>query len=513
MISPELLIFSNRNKDSNLLYDILLLAFFAPIIAYGTTILKEYLPKILNYFYLKFFISYSLKYEGHNRLDYGKFYTEYPIAMLSVFRWAIAHNKVRHATYYNMATSHQFYTIKIEDKLTNLDYMIDECFNIELEEGLYMDVYMNKMDDTAVDNKKAVIKTNKIILKIKSTKYDKNKINDFVNKCIKFNKDYQSEINKNKLYHFIFKGSQSGYDFSDCFLINPLADFDDPNNITKTFDNLYFSNKDTLIKQLDRLNDIEYYKKNGLTRKAGFLLYGSPGGGKTASVFAAAIHTKRHIIEVPMSRIKTNAEIEELFSLTKIGNIEFTKENIIILFDEIDQLGKPLQKRNTEIKKEEDKKEKDKNDKNMYKDKEDTEESKKDDGLTKAIKEYMSIDTCKMLQDDSINLGILLSRLDGIGNYNGLIIMATTNCKEDLSPALYRDGRLNPILYDYASKKDIVNIIEQYYDTKLSEEQIQRLPDKDAEISHTSIIKLSQNNEDDLDRLISLLEADYTKKN
>ena len=127
--------------------------------------------------------------------------------------------------------------------------------------------------------------------------------------------------------------------------------------------------------------------------------------------------------------------------------------------------------------------------------------------LSSVLKEYMKIDTCKILQDDSVNLGILLSRLDGIGNYDGLIIMATTNCKDELSPALYRDGRLNPLMYDFACKEDIIKIIEQFYENKLSSEQIERLPDKDKKISHSTVIKNVQDNEDDIENLIKILEG------
>lgn len=123
----------------------------------------------------------------------------------------------------------------------------------------------------------------------------------------------------------------------------------------------------------------------------------------------------------------------------------------------------------------------------------------------------MSIDTCKPNGDDSINLGTLLSRLDGVGNYDGLITIATTNCKDKLDTALKRPGRLEPIYFDYASKTNIVNIIEQFFIVKLTEEQLQRLPDKDAELSHTTINKLAQDNEDNLEDLISVLEK-YTKK-
>lgn len=48
-------------------------------------------------------------------------------------------------------------------------------------------------------------------------------------------------------------------------------------------------------------------------------------------------YDKRHIIEVPMSRVKTNKDLEYILNLTKINEIEFTKDEIIILFDEIDQ--------------------------------------------------------------------------------------------------------------------------------------------------------------------------------
>ena len=40
-----------------------------------------------------------------------------------------------------------------------------------------------------------------------------------------------------------------------------------------------------------------------------------PGCGKTSAVIAMANYGKRHIIEIPMSRIKTNGDIEEILSL------------------------------------------------------------------------------------------------------------------------------------------------------------------------------------------------------
>jgi replication-associated recombination protein RarA len=59
----------------------------------------------------------------------------------------------------------------------------------------------------------------------------------------------------------------------------------------------------------------------------GVLFYGPPGCGKTKCVEEIAEKYKKHIIDVPMSRIKKNSDIEELFNLTKIGCTEFKKED------------------------------------------------------------------------------------------------------------------------------------------------------------------------------------------
>lgn len=507
-MGPELLLFTNRDKkDSNLLYDLLLLTLIIPFLTYGLDIVKQNLPKLCRFCYSKINKEYNIIFEGLDRLDHGRFYSDYPLAMLAIFRWVIHNKKSNKIKYFNVNSNYKTWSDFIgEEKLTNINFTIEEAYNILLEDDIYLDITQNKIDDAVTDKKTNVIKTNKIILKLKSKKHNTDIINLFINKCLKFNKEFETEINKDKLYHFIFKGTDPGWEFRDCFLTSVLSDYNDPTNINnKTFNCLHFSNKNKLIKNLDRLKDLAYYKRNGLTRKAGFLLYGPPGCGKTGSVIASAIHTKRHIIEVPMSRIKKNSDIEELFNLTKIGNVDFTKEDIIILFDEIDQIGIPLQKRESE-KNLEKEKEKER-EKKKEKEKETNEEANEETKLSSVLKEYMKIDTCKILQDDSVNLGILLSRLDGIGNYDGLIIMATTNCKDELSPALYRDGRLNPLMYDFACKEDIIKIIEQFYENILSSEQIERLPDKDKKISHSTVIKNVQDNEDDIENLIKILEG------
>jgi hypothetical protein len=510
MIGPEFLLFSNRSKDSNIFYDLLLLVLIVPILGQITSYLKDNIPKYMNKLYYKFSKQSVIEFVGYDKIDYGEFIPTYPEAMLSVFRWTIHQKKVKSLRYYNKQRG--LWEKCRDEGLTDLNYMIIEGKNIELEEGLYMDVDHQKLDDPSL--KKTVdLKTNKLTLNLRSAIHNTEYINKFVNKCIKFNREYELGLNKNKLYHFIFKGYDNNYQFNECFHIGVLKEYDNEKYINKSkpFDNLFFDNKEKLIKRLDKLKDLEYYERTGSRRKVGFLFYGPAGCGKTKSVEDIAEKYKRHIIEVPMSRIKKNSDIEELFNLTKIGCTEFKKEDIIFLFDEIDQLGKILHDRNIDSeKKESDKKDKksDKKDKEIEeKDKFENSEDSKENGLTKVIKEYMSMDSCKPNTDDSINLGTLLSRLDGIGNYDGLITIATTNCIEKLDSALKRPGRLDPYLFDYASKSNIIDIIEKFLQVKLSEEYIQRLPDRDSSLSHTTIIKLTQEYEEDLEGLVSVLET------
>ena len=506
MIGPEFLLFSNRSKDSNIFYDLLLLLLIVPMLGQITTYLKDNIPKYMNKLYYKFSKQSVIEFVGYDKLDYGEFIPTYPEAMLAVFRWTIHHKKVNKLRHYNKQRG--LWEKSCDEGLTDLNYMLVEGKNVELEEGIFMDVDHQRLEDPNL--KKTVdVKTNKLTLNLRSAIHNTEYINKFVNKCIKFNREYELNLNKNKIYHFTFKGYDSNYNFNDCFHISVLKeyDYDDKKisiNKSKPFDNLFFDNKEKLIKRLDKLKDYEYYERTGSRRKVGFLFYGPAGCGKTSCVEEIAEKYKRHIIEVPMSRIKKNSDIEELFNLTKIGCTEFKKEDIIFLFDEIDQLGKILHDRNSDNgKKESNKKDKESEEKDKYENPEDN----KEDGLTKVIKEYMSIDSCKPNGDDSINLGSLLSRLDGIGNYDGLITIATTNCIEKLDSALKRPGRLDPYLFDYANKSNIIDIIEKFLQVKLSEEQIQRLPDRDSSLSHTTIIKLTQDYEEDLEGLITVLES------
>ena len=66
-------------------------------------------------------------------------------------------------------------------------------------------------------------------------------------------------------------------------------------------------------------------------------------------------------------------------------------------------------------------------------------------------------------------MSFVLSKLDGLGNYNGLIIIATTNNIDKIHPVLCRDMRMNKIKFDYMNKKNLIKMCEKYFNIKLNE--------------------------------------------
>ena len=230
---------------------------------------------------------------------------------------------------------------------------------------------------------------------------------------------------------------------------------------------------------MDKLHDTDFYKRTGLKRKKGYLFYGLPGTGKTATVMAMSNYDRRHIIEVPLSRIKTNNELEYILTMSHINGIKFNPDNIIILFDEID-IGTKLNR------------EKQLNTDDLI------------DVLKSDSKEKIHKVEMEDYNSDKLNLGTLLSRLDGIGNYAGLIIVGTSNNICNIDKAMYRDGRLNLIKFDNATYADIKQIIEKYYQLELNQKQLEIIKQLDMKMSHAKL-RMKLEHYDDVNVFIDVL--------
>jgi hypothetical protein len=457
-----MLLFKNSN---NIIFDSLLIMIIIPFI---TNIIDNLKIKITNYFETTNNSCKTVEITGYEYIRNGIYSFQYPIPMTAVCYFLIKNNKLKHIKFYEKLMNG---TIYYED---NLKQSSELNFIMNYQEIYYNDIeikFQSEKIESEKNEQNYLIWKSDMILK---TKKDMNSIVIFIEECIKEYKIHLNNVNKNKIYHFIYQGSDT-YNKSN-WKGNIMSDLnDDSNRNFETFDHLYSPHKEMFINDIKQLKDVDFYKNTGARRKKSYLLYGKPGTGKTSSVIMMANYDKRHILEIPMSRIKTNADIEEILNIKCINNIPFKNDEIILLFDEIDcGLGKIIKNKTT----------------NKIK----SDDNKSDDNKITVV------------TNDSINLGTILSRLDGINSYNGIIIIATTNNLHKLPPSIYRHGRLNPIKFNYMEIKYIINMIEDFYKIKLNDDQIKELSIYDNKIAPSSLRYFLENNRDNLSNLIDKLK-------
>ncbi len=432
---------------------------------------------------------YSLKFQGHEVYHGGYHRFQFPYPLLAICHALMSERKVAKAVYINKDNNgkHIYRDEAIDADAETIHYILDAYQQFNYTPTLRIEFSKQK-----VQNEKQRDNLWTIDLTLASS-HSLKEIEDFIASSIKKYKAFMDRRNRNKIYHFIYKGQHAVEDEEEPWSAAVLSDLDDPGNTNyETFDTLFTPNKSALLADLERLKDFDYYKRTGQKRKKGYIFYGPPGCGKTSSVIAMANHDRRHILEIPMSRVKTNGEIEDILNLTSIAGVEFTKEQIILLFDEIDVGSEALKKRDAER-------------------------------ACETVAPLQSMPTPQALlaaaaaathpqqgpikPSDSICLGTLLSRLDGVGSYNGVIIVATTNCIDQLSPAIYRHGRLNPVQFDYMSQTDMIKMIEAFYDVALTDEQIAKLPTYEHEITPASLRYYLEQHTNTLPRLIEFLRG------
>lgn len=381
---------------------------------------------------------------------------DYPKSFIAISYYAYKNKKCNKLKYIILAANNNrniFYNISAEDQ-NDTNYIIDYCNNVEIEDDIFIDLieYTDKFNGEQFNGNSF----SKLKLIVKSKKVNMDGIRNFVDKCINEYEKNIKRINENKIFHFIYNGRDEERKRL-LFSQQIISDYGDSTNINyETFDNLFHDHKEKIISDIDRLNDLAYFKKHGIKRKKGYLFYGNPGCGKTSTVMAIANYTKRHIIEISMSRVKTNLELQEIMCIDEINKIKFDKEQIILLFDEIDH--GIMSENNMQIEKE------------TY------------NFVENKLETFISKN-----KSDELSLGTILSRFDGIGSYSGLIIIATTNNINKLPDSLYRCGRLDPLYFDFANKMDIIKMIEKYYEIDLTEKQKNRIPEDGYKKSHAMI--------------------------
>jgi len=201
---------------------------------------------------------------------------------------------------------------------------------------------------------------------------------------------------------------------------------------TKKMENIFFPEKHKIIDRINYfLENRDIYEEKGIPWTLGILLSGFPGTGKTSFVKALINYTKRHVIEVPLGRIKTYGALKEVILGEEIDGYNIPFDKRLYLIEDIDCLDEVVLSRKKKIKQ--------KKEKGKEKDKQNGGSSEYD--LSKIFGGSGS--SSSFGNNDPLTLSHILNIIDGPLEAPGRILVMTSNHPEKLDEALVRDGRMD----------------------------------------------------------------------
>ena len=238
---------------------------------------------------------------------------------------------------------------------------------------------------------------------------------------------------------------------------------------SKTFDSLFFPEKDELLSLLDAFHaGTGRFAVKGSPKKLGVLLHGPPGTGKTSLIKALAARLDRSIVSIPLGRIKTNQELFDAVFDMKYGvadadvPVRLTFKQTVFVLEDVDAASSVVLKRSAS-----------------------TPEPvapapapaiEKDGDPIKALLECLFNGDDKAISGptmaltgalkptrDRLDLSGILNVLDGVVDTPDRILIMTTNHPEKLDPALVRPGRVDVRLrLGYVQRTEARQMVEHY---------------------------------------------------
>merc|ERR1711915_479001 len=238
----------------------------------------------------------------------------------------------------------------------------------------------------------------------------------------------------------------------------------------KSFDNVFYPEKDDIVKRLDFFtNNKDWYKKRGIPYTMGFMFYGDPGCGKTSTIKAIANLTQRHIVSIPLNKIRTAKELLNIFYNVRMNYKDIPLYQRLYVLEDIDaaDLKNVVGERGD--------KENDKTEDNNS-----TKEDKEDSGIDMNLLNMLKGSSAWDKKSSRLTLASLLEVLDGVMEMDGRMLIITTNYPEKLDKALIRPGRIDmKVHFGPCTRENIIEMYEHYFEEKIPQDfDISQLPEK-----------------------------------
>ena len=281
----------------------------------------------------------------------------------------------------------------------------------------------------------------------------------------------------------------------------------------KIFNTIFFEEKEMYLNQLKFfLENESWYKNKGIPHHLGILLHGNPGCGKTSIIKATLEHTKRHAFVIPLNRVKTCGELENIFYSENVDNINIPINKRIYIFEDVDCVSNIVFDRKNKKNEDDEDYDSDNEEYNILSsslnnNNKNNNNNNNNNNLNKNIINLLKNNKkISFKHTDKLNLSCLLNIIDGIIETPGRIIIMTTNYPEKLDKALLREGRIDLNielkLFNKIMIKQLLlffyEVPNKYFENNNSYNKI-----VDYKISPAQIINICQKNIANIDNTIN----------